>query len=143
MSWSVHQESLPRADCLRLLPSAPVAWVACPREDTGPLLVPVRFALVLDEIVFRTGWDNHLCAAVQEPVVTVGAGILDPDSRAGWWVTVTGQAHLVGDPLVNPGLPHVEAWTTSDDRLCVGVPVTEVSGYRLVRTRTHPLSPAA
>lgn len=143
MGFSTHQEALPRADCLSLLPTAPVAWVACPREGGGPLLVPVRFALVLDEIVFRTGWDNHLCAAVQEPVVTVGAGVLDPAGRSGWWVTVTGGAHLVGDPLVNPGLPHVESWTTADDRLCVGVAVSDVAGYRLVRTRSQPLSPAA
>jgi hypothetical protein len=133
MPTGVELDVLSRAECLRLLPATGLGWVCYARSDR-PRMVPVRFVVHEHEVVFGTGYGEGLAAAVQEPVMMLGVEALDPDTGTGWYVTVTGRARLVGDPLVNEGLP--TTWP-GEGPLLVGVPVEEISGRRLVPAATR------
>ncbi|WP_170297331.1 pyridoxamine 5'-phosphate oxidase family protein [Georgenia thermotolerans] len=127
MPDGVEFDVLSRAECLRLLPVAGLGWVSYARSD-APRMVPVRFLVHEHEVVFRTGYGERLAAAVHEPVMTLGVQALDPATGTGWYVTVTGRARLVGDPLVNEGL--AAPW--AGGQLLVGIPVQEVAGRRIL-----------
>ncbi|GAA1625322.1 pyridoxamine 5'-phosphate oxidase family protein [Georgenia ruanii] len=128
MPTGVEFDVLSRAECLRLLPPAGLGWV-CYAGAEHPRMVPVRFVVHEREMVFRTGYGERLAAAVHEPVMTLGVEALDPVMGTGWYVTVTGRARLVGDPLVNVGLPPL--WFGAG-QLLVGIPVEEVAGRRIL-----------
>ena len=126
-----EMETLSRDTCVRLLPSQGTGWVTCAGRDGRPALRPVDLVVHEGEVVFRTCFHDEVAEALQDPWVTVGVSGLDEQHRSGWWVTVTGQARLVGDDLVNPGLPHRECWIEPGAGLLVGVPMTDVHGYRI------------
>lgn len=119
----------PRA-CRRLLDQVSVAWLAhC--VDGAVHMVPVNFTVHGDEIVVRSGYGRSLTAVVEGRPITVAAGHFDEESRTGWSVTVTGRAHLVGDPLVNPGAPAAEVWAELPATVPVAVAMTTVTGRRV------------
>ena len=138
-----EMEILSRDTCTRLLPREGTGWVTCADRDGRPALRPVDFVLHEREVVFRTCYHDEVAQALQEPWVTVGVARLDETLGSGWWVTVSGQARLVGDDLVNPGLPHRECRLAPGDGLLVGVPLTDVRGYRLDPPAGAPLEPRA
>ncbi|RPF26673.1 pyridoxamine 5'-phosphate oxidase-like protein [Georgenia muralis] len=126
-----EMETLSRDTCLRLLPSEGTGWVTCADRHGRPALRPVDFVVHEGEVVFRTCYHDKVAEVLQETWVTLGFSALDERHRSGWWVTVTGQARLVGDDLVNPGLPHRECWLEPGAGLLVGVPLADVHGHRL------------
>ena len=87
---------LSQARCLELLSSFEVGRVAlC--TDTGPLVWPVNYSMVEDDIVFRTSphsllgtmaWNRHLAFEVDR---------IDLDREDGWSVLATGTGEMVED----------------------------------------------
>jgi len=87
---------LSQVRCLELLSSAEVGRVAlC--TDTGPLVWPVNYSMVEDDIVFRTSphsllgtmaWNRHLAFEVDR---------IDLDREDGWSVLATGTGEMVED----------------------------------------------
>ncbi len=122
-------EVLSPEECRLLLETVPVGWLAhC--ADGGVHMVPVNFTVHGREIVVRSAYGGSLDAAVAGRPMTFGAGAFDAVERTGWSVTVTGGAHLVGDALVNPGLPAADVWAAPVDTVPIAVPMTTVTGRR-------------
>lgn len=119
----------PRA-CRSLLDQVSVAWLAhC--ADGAVHMVPVNFTVHGEEIVLRSAYGRSLTAVAEGRLLTLAAGHFDEESRTGWSVTVTGRAHLGGDPLVNPGAPAADVWADLRATVPVAVPMTTVTGRRV------------
>lgn len=125
-------EVLPREECLRLLPTAPVGWIAyC--HASWPQLVPVNFLVHHDEVVARTSYGSKLAAAAHGLAMSVGVDGLDPVTRTGWSVTVTGRARLIGDldDLAVLEFTPLDAWAPGEKDFFISIPIGEVSGRRI------------
>ncbi|WP_164737221.1 pyridoxamine 5'-phosphate oxidase family protein [Georgenia sp. SYP-B2076] len=134
-----HVVMLSPDDCLRLLPACGLGWVSYVRSGE-PQLMLVNFVVQAGEVVFETGYENRLAAAVQEPLMSFGTESMDTAHHTGWYVTVTGRARLIGDDLVNHGLPRFESWTTPGACLRVGIPIDRVCGRRVEHDQQRRLA---
>jgi uncharacterized protein len=83
--------TLEREECLDLLASATVGRVAL-SANALPTVLPVRFRLLGDHVVFHTG------RAAPKNVVAFQVDDIDSHSLEGWSVIVTGVAHEVTEP---------------------------------------------
>lgn len=88
---------LDRAECIELLRGARLGRIATTFRAL-PVVVPVNYALVDDDVVFRTGSGTKLAAAVTNAVVAFEVDAVDEDALEGWSVLVTGTAALVSRP---------------------------------------------
>ena len=88
--------SLDRTECLRLLRHGVIGRVIYTAEAM-PAARPVNYALVAEEIIFRTG-AGHLATATNEAVVGFEVDDIDLTNRTGWSVLVIGKAYRVSDP---------------------------------------------
>jgi len=88
-------EVLERAECLRLLTRHEVGRLAV-LDGLRPLLFPVNYALVGEEIVFRTDAGTKLELASRAPVA-FEVDELDGDRHIGWSVVVQGEAEEITD----------------------------------------------
>lgn len=132
MGAASYVEVLLRAECLRLLPTVPVGWIAyC--HASRPQLVPVNFIIHQDEVVARTSYGSKLAAAAHEVVMSFGVGDTDPSARTGWSVTVTGRARLIGDvdDLASLDLAPLQSWAPGKKEFFIGIPIEEISGRRI------------
>lgn len=129
-----YLEVLSRAECLQLLPTVPVGWIAY-SHASRPRLVPVNFVVHRDEVMARTSYGSKLAAAAYELVMSFGVADTDPSSRTGWSVTVTGRARLIGDiddlDLAGITFDPLEAWAPGDKDFYIGIRITEISGRRI------------
>lgn len=133
MSTDAYVEVLSREDCLDLLASEPVGWLAyCERGE--PRIVPVNFAVDTDQVLIRTGYGSKLAAAAHSQVMTFAVGSTDLARRTGWSVTVSGQARVIEDDLeVGVGPARLSPWAPGQKELVIAVPISEVSGRRVRR----------
>ncbi|UNX53864.1 pyridoxamine 5'-phosphate oxidase family protein [Georgenia sp. TF02-10] len=133
MAADTYLEVLGRQECLALLRTAPVGWLAYPAGDRAGL-VPVNFTVDDDGVVIRTGYGAKLAAAAHHQMMTFGAGSIDGAGRTGWSVLITGRARVVDDD--DPAallLAAPEPWAPGERDSLVVVPLTEVSGRRIGR----------
>lgn len=89
-------EVLSRAECLELLARKRLGRVAV-SMGALPVVVPVNYALLDGDVVFRTGTGTKLDAAVTNMVVAFEVDDADDVDRSGWSVLVTGIASEVTD----------------------------------------------
>jgi nitroimidazol reductase NimA-like FMN-containing flavoprotein (pyridoxamine 5'-phosphate oxidase superfamily) len=82
---------LTRAVCLALLAPGGHGRVAATMRAV-PIIIPVSFTLVGEDIVFRPGMGEGLSRAVADSVVAFEADHVGSDGRATWGVHVTGMA---------------------------------------------------
>ncbi|MGW0771178.1 pyridoxamine 5'-phosphate oxidase family protein [Streptomyces sp. NPDC002676] len=92
---------LDRAEALRLLSSVSLGRVVFTRQAL-PTVRPVNHILDGGDIVIRTHEGAALISQAQQDagtgvVVAYEADAIDPDTRLGWSVVVTGYAHVVTD----------------------------------------------
>ncbi|MCS0604893.1 pyridoxamine 5'-phosphate oxidase family protein [Streptomyces sp. LP11] len=93
---------LDRAEALRLLGSVPLGRIVFTRRAL-PTVRPVNHVLDGGDIVIRTHEGAALTSRARQGdgtgvVVAYEADAIDPDTRLGWSVVVTGYARLVTDP---------------------------------------------
>lgn len=88
---SARRQSLTRAACLALLAPGGHGRVAATMRAV-PVIIPVRFALAGDDVVFSPGPGEHLVRAVANSVVAFETDHVGPDGLASWGVHVTGVA---------------------------------------------------
>lgn len=93
---------LDTAEALRLLASVPFGRIVFTRRAL-PTIRPVNHVLDAGSVVIRTHDGASLTARTRQGcdpgvVVAYEADAIDPDTRLGWSVVVTGYAHLVTDP---------------------------------------------
>ncbi|MFF4569772.1 pyridoxamine 5'-phosphate oxidase family protein [Streptomyces sp. NPDC001410] len=93
---------LDRAEALRLLGTVSMGRIVFTRQAL-PTARPVNHVLDGGDIVIRTHEGSALTSQAQPAddngvVVAYEADAIDPDTRLGWSVVVTGYARLVTDP---------------------------------------------
>ena len=101
--------------------------------DALPAVLPVNYAVEAESIVLSTGRDSRLATAAAGGVLAIQVDDLDPVSRTGWSVVVTGAASLIpGGPDWERLRQLVDQWVPQRDEVGIRVPMTVVSGRRLV-----------
>jgi nitroimidazol reductase NimA-like FMN-containing flavoprotein (pyridoxamine 5'-phosphate oxidase superfamily) len=127
---------LSRKECLRLLESVPVGRVGLSIEAL-PALLPVNFALLDGDVVFRTVEGSKFHSAVAGRVLAFEADGYSPDGRSGWSVLVQGVSRLITDPneLSLTQQLSVEPWAVGGEAdQVVRIASTVVSGRQFQRT---------
>lgn len=104
---------------------------------SGPLIVPVNYAVVDDTIVFRTAADTVLAAETAEGGTEVAFEVdhIDDANRQGWAVLVTGEARTVTDPAELRHLAdgaHIQPWAGGQRDICVCVEPQRITGRRIL-----------
>jgi nitroimidazol reductase NimA-like FMN-containing flavoprotein (pyridoxamine 5'-phosphate oxidase superfamily) len=88
---------LSRDECLELLGTVRLGRVGLSMRAL-PVVMPVCFALLGDDIVFRSGTGTKLSAAVDHTIVAFEADQVDVDEASRWSVCVTGRASTLHRP---------------------------------------------
>ncbi|MFF8772295.1 pyridoxamine 5'-phosphate oxidase family protein [Kitasatospora sp. NPDC015120] len=127
---------LDRAEALRLLGGAPFGRIVFTVRAL-PAIRPVNHLLVDDTIVIRTHDGAALSAALGSEeagvVVAYEADAIDPVTRLGWSVVVTGFARPVTDPVrLARYRALLSPWVDASMDHTVAIQPDLVAGYRLV-----------
>jgi nitroimidazol reductase NimA-like FMN-containing flavoprotein (pyridoxamine 5'-phosphate oxidase superfamily) len=131
-------EALSHDECLELLGRAQVGRVVF-TMGALPAVVPVTFALQDAAILTRTAADTRLAKAAKGAVLAFQVDELDAASRTGWSVVVTGVAELVTDTDERRRLDGLlEPWAPGERDVFIRVPLTMVSGRRIVVSERSP-----
>lgn len=128
-------EELDRQDCLALLREEPVGRVALTSRAL-PVVLPVTFAMLDGQIVWRAAQGTKLNDASAGFVVAFEADHYDPELKRGWSVMIQGLAHVITDTEELERASHLplESWAlegTADHYVCL-VP-NIVTGVRIHR----------
>jgi nitroimidazol reductase NimA-like FMN-containing flavoprotein (pyridoxamine 5'-phosphate oxidase superfamily) len=123
---------LDRQECLALLGSVSFGRVGISLRAL-PVVLPVTFRLIDEQIVFSTAPGSKLRAATDNAVIAFEVDHIDPLAHTGWSVLATGMARSVTDPaeleqLTRAGVPR---WLAGDDARLVVVGTEVISGRRL------------
>jgi nitroimidazol reductase NimA-like FMN-containing flavoprotein (pyridoxamine 5'-phosphate oxidase superfamily) len=128
-------EALSVDECLDLLTRARVGRVVF-TLGALPAVVPVTFVLASDAIITRTAEDTRLANAADGAVLAFQADDLDPLTRTGWSVVVTGVAEIVTDADERAIVGELlDPWAPGQRDVFVRVPLTMVTGRRIVTER--------
>lgn len=133
-------ESLARHESIELLSSAVVGRVVF-AVSALPAVVPVTFAVLDEAVVLRTSEGTRLAMAADRGVLAFEADRIDPVTRTGWSVVVTGIAELVTEPIRRAHIQAaVEPFAPGENDVYVSLPLTVVTGRRV--TVSTPCAPA-
>ncbi|MGD3109864.1 pyridoxamine 5'-phosphate oxidase family protein [Streptomyces sp. YGL11-2] len=138
---SVRRVELSCAECLELLAGVTVGRVVFSHHAL-PAIRPVNHLIDDGRVVIRTHQDASLVGSTSVfGVVAYEADALDPVTRTGWSVTVTGTASVVRAPAelarYRVLLTHWADGGSSADQV-VRINPDIVTGYQLVRTGPAP-----
>jgi nitroimidazol reductase NimA-like FMN-containing flavoprotein (pyridoxamine 5'-phosphate oxidase superfamily) len=128
---------LGRADALDLLASVPIGRIVFTRHAL-PAIRPVNHIVDREDIIIRTHEGAALSAAAEQDgpagvVVAYEADSIDPETRLGWSVVVTGYARLITDPAQAAEYQRLlRPWADQDVDYTVRIRPDLVTGYRLV-----------
>jgi uncharacterized protein len=92
-------EVLSRPDCLSLLATEQLGRVGL-SLGALPAILPVNYALLGDDVVFRTAPGTKLTAALERAVVAFEVDACEPDASAAWSVLVVGRSEWLDDERV-------------------------------------------
>jgi len=127
--------ALSRDECTALLATAVVGRVGL-SMNALPVVLPVNFAAVDADIVFRTVNGTKFHAAAAGAVVAFEADGYEPSGRSGWSVLVQGRAQVVSDAseLAQLSALTIDPWAVdgSADRF-VRIRAERVTGRRFSR----------
>lgn len=126
-------EVLDRATCLDLLRTTHLGRIGL-TSGALPLILPVNFRLVDEEIFFRTGVGTKLEAATRGTVVAFEVDDHNAFNHTGWSVVVTGTARDVGAAEVEGrlrGTP-LARWVPGPDGRTVAISTELISGRRIL-----------
>jgi nitroimidazol reductase NimA-like FMN-containing flavoprotein (pyridoxamine 5'-phosphate oxidase superfamily) len=125
-------EILPREECLRLLRTQSLGRVAV-RFGEAPSILPVIFAVLDDDVVFRTDPGTKLTAAVMRTIVAFEVDDADPTSRTGWSVLVIGPVDEITDAttLAQVAALGLEPWVDSGRDRVLRIRSRTVTGRRI------------
>ena len=126
-------EVLSRDHCLRLMRRRTIGRVVL-SVDALPAAFPVNYALLDDDVVFRSGPGTKLSAALDGAVVAFQVDSIDPVRQSGWSVLVRGEASVVRAPeeLTRAGRLGLRPSAPGDHPFFVRVRSQLVSGRRFL-----------
>lgn len=121
------------AACRQLLLEESVGRVAlC--TSSGPHIVPVNYAVVDDAIVLRTSPYSALGLVAPGSLIAFEVDRLDPATRSGWSVLVSGRCEVIEDAamlsLVTT-FADPDPWAGGSRHLHLRLPWGSISGRRL------------
>jgi nitroimidazol reductase NimA-like FMN-containing flavoprotein (pyridoxamine 5'-phosphate oxidase superfamily) len=90
-------EVLTRDECLHLLSTRSLGRIAVSSRAL-PVILPVNYVLIGDEVVMRTRSGTRLDAATRQAIVAFEVDEIDGDTGAGWSVMAQGIAREVTEP---------------------------------------------
>lgn len=106
--------------------------------DRGPVAVPVNYAMLGADVVFRTDDRTAAAGAIGQPKVSFDVDHFDDVFSEGWSVLVSGTASI----LTEPGDLHaaaelgIEPWAGGDRATYIRLATEEISGRRIrIRAR--------
>jgi nitroimidazol reductase NimA-like FMN-containing flavoprotein (pyridoxamine 5'-phosphate oxidase superfamily) len=134
---------LPRGQCLRLLRRSRIGRVVV-SIGALPAAFPVNFALLDEDIVFRTAAGTKLSAALDQAIVGFEVDRIDPVFDSGWSVLIQGPSSVLTDPddLARAQRLHLRPSAPGDRRHFVRVRSELVSGRRFL-SPLHGMSEGA
>ena len=128
-------EKLDHEECLRLISPGGVGRVAF-TSPSGPMILPVNYAIEQGAVLFRTALGGPLDADLRTGIegadfmVAFEVDRVDESTREGWSVLVRGGAHHVTGDVDKDA---VESWAGGDRSLYIRISPVEVSGRRILR----------
>ena len=132
---------LSRRECVTLLRGEQVGRVVF-TERALPAVLPVSFAMLDDAVVLATSSESRLAQAARGGVLAFEVDRLDPATRSGWSVVVTGMPSCVDEPAEQARILSVlETWAPGRHDLLLRLPLTVVTGRR-IEAEASPLAPA-
>ena len=127
-------EAFSRHEAVALLESVPVGRVVF-TVGALPAIVPVTFSVIDDAVVIRTSSDTRLARAADGGVLAFEADEVDPVTRTGWSVVVTGVGELVTEPREKAVIHSaVEPFAPGKHEVYIRLPLTVVTGRRVLVT---------
>src|SRR4051812_2578154 len=127
-------EVLDEAEAMRMLAS--VRWGRCAwSEPDGPRVLPVNYAVLDGNLVFRTGLYGSLADASTGKPVALEADELDDRLSSGWSVVVLGTAEQIHDPSEIASLFRrmPDPWAPGSRPELVRVRPAQVTGRRFLK----------
>lgn len=131
MTRARRTETLTVAQSQELLATVTVGRVVF--TDRGlPAILPVAFVLDRDTVVIRTADGSRLARAGDDSVLSFQADVLDPASKTGWSVVVTGHARIEDDETERERISRIlEPWVPGPKDVIIRIPLTLVTGRRI------------
>jgi transcriptional regulator with XRE-family HTH domain len=125
-------EDLTEAECRAHLESGGIGRFLFV-EDRGPVAVPVNYAMLGDDIVFRTNDTTAEAGAVGQPRVSFDVDHIDDVLSEGWSVLVSGTASILTKPedLRAAADLHIEPWAGGDRDTYIRLVPDEITGRRI------------
>ena len=125
-------EILSTDECLDLLRARAFGRVAVQIGD-APAILPVNYALLDDEVVFRTDPGTKLSAAIMQTMVAFEVDDRDPVAHAGWSVLIVGYSEQVRDraTLARVDALGLEPWVAEGLDFVVRIRTRTITGRRL------------
>lgn len=123
--------ALSHHECLALLARSQVGRVAFVEGDL-PVVVPVTYAVSGDAVVFSTSSGTRLADAALGGIFAFEVDEIDPTTRTGWSVVLTGAPECVQDPIARSRIrAAVEPWAPGNFDVFLRIPLTSVTGRRV------------
>ena len=125
---------LDKARCRELLAEASVGRVAVVVNGV-PEVVPVNYALLDGDVVFRSGSGTKLHAALASQPVSFEVDRIDEATRTGWSVLLSGTSSVITDPIDRKRVDELglEAWAPGRRDDIVRVRADLLSGREIIR----------
>ena len=125
-------EILSTNECLDLLRSRTFGRVAV-QIGGAPAILPVNYALLNDEVVFRTDPGTKLSAALMRTMVAFEVDDTDPATHGGWSVLVVGYSEEIRDRATRARVDALglEPWVTEGLDFVVHIRTRTMTGRRL------------
>jgi nitroimidazol reductase NimA-like FMN-containing flavoprotein (pyridoxamine 5'-phosphate oxidase superfamily) len=130
---SRNLEVLTQDECIRLLHTQFLGRVAV-RFGEAPSVLPVNYAMLDDDIVFKTEPGTKLSAAIMQAVVAFEVDDADPATRTGWSVLVVGPVEEITDraTLERVDETGLEAWPGDGRDRVLRIRTRTATGRRIV-----------
>jgi transcriptional regulator with XRE-family HTH domain len=127
-------DGLDEAESVRRLEGGGVGRIVFVGEE-GPTALPVSFALLDGDVVFRTSEQGAIARALEPEGVSVGFEVdhIDDALREGWSVLVHGRAERIRDDaeLERARTLGIEPWSGVDRSVYVRVTTSSITGRRI------------
>ena len=125
-------QNLNEQECLALLRSAGLGRIAL-RIGDSPAILPVNFAMLDDDVVFRTDPGSKLTAALMGIRVAFEVDHAEGAGRAGWSVLVVGYAEEIRDSetLERVSRLELEPWVGGRHDSVVRIQSRRITGRRI------------
>lgn len=129
-------ELLDDEECVRLLADGEVGRVGITIAGL-PVILPVNYAYVDGDVIFRTGEGSKLHAASNRAVVAFEVDEYDTSWHRGWSVLVIGRSAIVDDPAERADLERrgVMPWASGPRDAYVRLRPEMLTGRRIVAER--------